>query len=156
MKKPQRIFLLTAALLALSGVMCTLSVPAPPVVEVSETAMRATLDTLQATLSVEQQISRATVEAWMTEVSPVTARPGEQDLPAMIETGTIKGSLTFPGGEKMFLRVTAVNIDSGEYYSVETDHDAYTLVEVPVGQYHVLAFRSDGDSQPGAYTAEVL
>lgn len=148
---------LLIAIAALMSVMCSITNPVGVAPTPEEAGKQATLSVMQATLNAAAQVSRQTVEAWMTEVSPVTAQPGGQTLPTIIPTGTIKGQLSYPGEKIPPLRVVAFNINTGEYASVEVkDRGDYILSQIPVGEYHVVAYPMEGDStQAGGYSEAV-
>lgn len=148
---------LLIAILALMGVMCSITNPAGVAPTPDETAKQGTLAVMQGTLNAAAQVSRQTVEAWMTSVSPATAEPGGQTLPTVIPTGTIKGQLSYPGEKIPPLRVVAFNLNTGEYASIEVkDRPDYVLAQIPVGEYHVVAYPLEGDpAQAGGYSAAV-
>jgi len=82
---------------------------------------------------------------------PPTATPTAQD-------GVITGALSYPSDQIPPQQVVAFNLDSGEYYTVDTALDQMTYsLPVPAGSYHVIAYVLAGDSDyGGGYTELVL
>ena len=115
--------------------MCSLFGPADAGKE-SDQVKQATIVSLQKTVDVrQQQAVTATVEP----TTPIS-------FPTMVKppSGSISGSLSYPAEGIPPLRIVAIKIDTGEYFATEvTDNKTYGLDGLPVGKYHVLAYRVD-------------
>ena len=83
-------------------------------------------------------------------VSP-TATPMAQD-------GLISGALGYPSDQIPPLRVYAIDVESGDYHTVDTELNQTTYsLPVPPGTYHVLAYLLEEDSGfAGGYSEFVL
>lgn len=100
-----------------------------------------------------EDIVQATLTAIAMEQS--TDVPKMPTITSPPETGAISGSLGFPSEYIPPLRVVAFDIDSQDYYYVDTVHDQadYQITDLPPGTYHVVAYvREEGPDIPGAYT----
>lgn len=85
----------------------------------------------------------------------ITVAPTETP---MAQGGTITGTLGYPSDQIPPLRVYAVEVESGEFHTIDTDLNqmAYSL-SVPVGTYHVFAYLLEDDPDfAGGYTEFVL
>ncbi len=82
---------------------------------------------------------------WYTGPFNVPYPPGKQSTDV---TGSISGSLDYPGGSTPALQVFAFNLDTHNWYYINTNPgwSAYTLDELPPGNYHVVAYDADGKS----------
>jgi hypothetical protein len=101
------------------------------------------------------EIVQATFQA-MTAQAPV--------LPSTIEAsqpGSISGQLGYPSEVIPALRVVAFDLESDNFYYVETAYNqsTYQITGLPVGTYHVVAYTLGGGSFPaglaGGYTQAV-
>jgi hypothetical protein len=127
--------LLVSTVLVGSSLMCSLFGPANGG-KVSEQEKQATINSLQQTVSVLQQLAvTATVEPTV-QISLATM--------VKLPTGSISGSLSYPSEGIPPLRIVAIKIGTGEYFATEvTDHNTYGLEGLPEGKYHVLVYRVD-------------
>jgi hypothetical protein len=76
--------------------------------------------------------------------------------------GSISGELGYPSEVIPALRVVAFDVNSDEYFYVETTYNqnSYQITDLPPGTYHVVAYTLGGGSFPaglaGGYTQSVL
>lgn len=76
--------------------------------------------------------------------------------------GSLSGQLSYPSEAIPPLRVVAFDVDSENFYYVETlyNQSAYQITGLPVGTYHVVAYSQGGGSFPaglaGGYTQAAL
>jgi hypothetical protein len=95
------------------------------------------------------------VDATLTAVAA-----GPQGSPG--ETGGISGRLGYPADSLPAMRVVAIQVATGQYYSVDTaaGQDTYRLDDLAEGKYNVLAYTLGGGSFPaglaGGYTQAVM
>ena len=70
--------------------------------------------------------------------------------------GSISGQLSYPSEFIPPLRVVAFNIQTGQFYYVDTvnNQGAYTITNLPAGIYHVVAYMQ-GNNYGGGYTHAV-
>lgn len=127
--------IITSLILALTSVMCSIFTTANTG-KVTEEEKQATVSSLQLTVeSMETQVATPTPAPTSPIVLPTIAK-----LPA----GSISGQLTYPSEAIPPLRIVAVNIDTGEFFSTEVVSDGYySLYGLPAGKYHVLAYLID-------------
>jgi len=102
-----------------------------------------------------------TVEVVVQETLTAIALEQATDVPKVPtgtlppETGSIQGSLGYPSEYIPPLRVVAFDVNSQDYYYVDTQRNQtdYQLIDLPAGTYHVVAYvREEGPDIPGAYT----
>jgi hypothetical protein len=67
-------------------------------------------------------------------------------------TGSISGSIVYPGGGRPELRVFAFNLDTANWYYVEPNPGSteYAIPNLPPGRYNVVAY--DSDDRAGGHT----
>jgi len=93
------------------------------------------------------------------ERSSVTSTPEPtkgQPFPTMVKppSGSITGSISYPSEGIPNMRVVAVNIKTGETFSTDViDDNTYTLRDIPVGTYHVMAYLEDKSNAASAQGA---
>jgi hypothetical protein len=82
---------------------------------------------------------------WYSGPFNVPYPPGKE---ATDVTGSISGALDYPGGSTPALQVFAFNLNTNNWYYINTNPgwSAYTLGELPPGNYHVVAYDADGNS----------
>ncbi len=70
--------------------------------------------------------------------------------------GSLSGQLTYPSEGIPALRVVAINLDTGEYFFVDTvsNQNSYQIQNLPAGIYNVLAYTDKGVA--GGYSQAVL
>ncbi len=93
---------------------------------------------------------------WYIPVEQITDWPGD---PTLGETGVITGELGYPSSFIPPQRVVAFNIQTGDYYDVNTDLDqaTYQILGLPPGVYHVVAYVQEmGAEIAGGYSYFVL
>lgn len=134
------------------------SAPAKPQAAVQ---VQATINALQGTIDAMQKSGAATADAWMTESAPPPGQPNPGGQPQQpteaVGMGTIIGKLSFPTESIPPIRVVAFNINTGEYFVTEmTDKGTYSL-EVPAGQYQVVAYpiQPSNSNLSGGYSQAV-
>jgi len=102
-----------------------------------------------------EEIVQATFEALTAQA------PDSNATPETPQTGSISGQLGYPSEVIPALRVVAFNMNSDDFYYVETDYNqsTYQITGLPVGTYHVVAYTLGGGSFPaglaGGYTQAV-
>jgi hypothetical protein len=144
--------IIASLLLAAVSVMCSIFVPADSG-KVNAGDKQATVASLQKTVIVMEKVAvTATIEPTKEIPFPTMVKP-----PA----GSIAGLLSYPSETIPAMRVVAINVDSGEYFSTEVfDQGTYRLDELPVGKYHVVAYLvhpiGENQSLAGGYTQFVL
>jgi hypothetical protein len=149
MKQTKIITLIITLLVVLSSTMCTLSAQ-PGQEKTPEVDLAATNEALKATLAVLEKITPAPEQTAIPEATPFPKN-----------SGTIEGQLCYPSEFIPPMRVFAFNIETNEYYFVETERNqtTYQIQGVPEGTYHVVTFTIPAGSIPhigGAYSAAVL
>ena len=100
-----------------------------------------------------EEIVKATLTAIALEQS--TDVPKAPTLTLTLQTGDISGSLGYPSEYIPPLRVVAFDVNSQDYYYVDTQRNQadYHLEDLPAGTYHVVAYvHEEGPDIPGAYT----
>lgn len=81
---------------------------------------------------------------------------------ALVEAGGIEGRLGYPADSLPALRIIALQVATGQYYSVDTaaGQETYRLDGLPEGKYNVLAYTLGSESIPaglaGGYTQAVM
>ncbi len=72
----------------------------------------------------------------------------------VMEEGIINGALGYPSDGIPPLRIFAIDVDSGDYYSIDTELNQKTYsLPVPSGSYHIFAYLLEEDSDfAGGYT----
>lgn len=151
--KPARWPLLFLCLiLALTSMMCSIFTSADSG-KITEQQKKATVDSLQVTVSAMQKTA-------------ITATPEptkEIPFPTMVKppSGSITGKISYPAESIPPLRVVAIKVDSGEYFSTEVfSENTFRLDELPAGKYHVLAYLAEpadgSQNMAGGYTQSVL
>jgi hypothetical protein len=132
------------AVLALSTVMCSVFTPAAqnPNSPAQGTGVKETLAVLQSTIDFMQKQSQATAYVWMTEAASASGGlAGTPELPTeQIGKGKIEGKLTFSGDTLPPMRVVAFNVETSEYFTTEINNNGTYSLEVPAGQYQVVAY----------------
>jgi hypothetical protein len=135
MKRKSLGILLISTVLASSSVMCSLFGPVDNGKE-SDQVKQTTIISMQKTVDVLQQRAiTATVEP----TTPIS-------FPTMVKppSGSISGSVSYPAEGIPPLRIVAIKVDTGEYFStVIIDRNGFVLNGLPAGKYHVLAYRVD-------------
>jgi hypothetical protein len=87
--------------------------------------------------------------------------PGPTSIPVSPQTGSISGQLGYPSEVIPALRVVAFDVNSEDFFYVETiyNQSTYQITGLPAGTYHVVAYTSGGGSFPaglaGGYTQAV-
>jgi len=147
-----RLILLTT-LLASTSLMCSLF-GSPDQGRISDKDKQATISSLQETVAVMERMVVTTTP----EPTKMAAFPTMIKLPE----GSITGRYFYPTETIPPLRVVAINVDTGEFFSTEEfDQTIYVLKGLPFGTYHVLAYPIDPSqtTEPGlagGYTRAVL
>jgi hypothetical protein len=100
--------------------------------------------TAQPTQAVDE-IVQATFQALTVQA------PNPTSTSEAILKGSISGELGYPSGVIPALRVAAFDVNSDEYFYVETTYnqDSYQIKDLPAGTYHVVAYTLGGGSFPG-------
>lgn len=137
--------------LAGTSIMCSIFSTSQTPTPVPE-KQKSTIASLQLTVAaIEQSSATNTPE-------PTKGLP----FPTMIKSpsGSITGTVSYPSEELPKMRVVAVNIKTGETFSTDViDQSTYTLSDIPVGVYHVMAYLEDksntASSQAAGYTNAV-
>lgn len=89
----------------------------------------------------------------------VTDTPEQPVDPTPDDTGGISGRLGYPSSFIPPLRVVAFNLDTGEYFDVDTEvnQSHYEITGLPPGTYHVVAYVQEmGPDIAGGYSEFVL
>jgi len=108
----------------------------------------------QSTQKVEE-IVQATFQALTAQAPSITSTPSTP------QTGRISGQLGYPSEVIPALRVVAFDVNSDDFYYIETiyNQSTYEITGLPVGTYHVVAYTLGGGSFPagfaGGYTQAV-
>lgn len=139
-------------LLAVTSVMCSIFVPADAD-NISVERKQSTVDSLQKTIGAMENVAVT-----------VTIEPTKEiPFPTMVKplSGSMTGLLSYPSEIIPAMRVVAINVNSGEYFSTEAfDEGTFRLDELPVGTYHVMAYLIDpiagNQNLTGGYTQFVL
>lgn len=135
MKRSSLNLIVIAATLISSSLMCSLFGPSGNS-KISDGEKKATLDSLQNTVSALEKAA----------VTPTTAPTTQLAFPTMVKqpAGSIGGKLSYPSESIPPLRIVAIKVDTGEYFSTEVfDQGTYQLDGLPVGKYHVIAYLVD-------------
>jgi hypothetical protein len=138
MKRNSLKIILLSMILACSSLMCSLF-GASDIGKDSEQAKQATIESLQKTVT----------EMQMKAVTPTIEPTKQVFFATMVKppAGSISGTLFYPSESIPSLRIVAIKIDTGEYFSTEIiDRNSFILNGLPEGKYHVIAYRID----PGA------
>jgi hypothetical protein len=110
---------------------------------VSDKDKQATVSSLQDTVAVmEREVITTTPEP-----TKMAAFPTMVKLPE----GLITGRYFYPTENVPPLRVVAINVETGEFFSTEVfDDTIYVLKGLPIGTYHVMAYPVDpSQTEPG-------
>lgn len=97
------------------------------------------------TVTPGEQTKAVDICDWYAGPFNVPYPPGKE---ASDVTGSISGALDYPGGSPPALQVFAFNLDTNNWYYINTNPgwSAYTLGELPPGNYQVVAYDADGNS----------